>query len=988
MTIRDSSGGLHENIANIIIAEWLDAAGGKWSANGERTRTIQGSNERPDILITEGDRMPVIVESEYDDKPNPGVEDAKKRLGKTLVGETRAFTEVIALGISSDCRRDSNKQFRARLENNEAFLSVQLVSQVEDGEVKVWPNEPLPATPRDLIAYCEYSQVPQTVIEKQSEAIATRIQSAGESLLRSIGLTSDGEKTLDRIREATGAKRAQDDDDENVAPLFQDDSVHNRMAAQTACAIWLTAIDLQNDLARYSGAMKRLNLKSADTLRREAISGKLTARALLEQWKIIKSVNYLPVIEIAIDCLDAGELGNAAPDILTELSDLSDQMNALHAKHVYNFAGELWQRLVADREERAAHYTKPEIAETLATLSMEIFDGLGADEIGAINLMDAACGTGTLVGAGERALRRKYAAADGNDPELHRKRMENHIYAMDVNGIAGTLTAKRLTDMDVEREYSESKIAVITDPAGSLILMDPGVTGVSRVLGYQSATPDSEEGQGSSSAFHVMLGGIQWALMNPPYARPRGGRRQASLGLNSLRQKAKRAKYVMSHGQAGLATDFGNLCNIRLAPGGVYANVLPLTAAHAGTWKNWRTELEKDFENIVAIANASRNELQSMSADTGMSEMLVVATKRARRPSEWKPVTILCVNLNQSPTTMAEGYAMAREIAVIPTESYQGNIAHGIYTRMEQATGGQPWGAVGNSNNEMNEVIAALKEGKAYDPNTLESHDLALEMSTLGDMAETGPTHHLVGHPKGSEAIGAFEWTPLKELTNAPAQQAMWAADGKKQTSILANPTHGGIVRDKSLAQQVTKQRSEWHISRNLRWTSQAIAFAKTPKQAHGGRAWNALLDIQEEIGRCASLYYNSIFGAIARNAYGQSTQAGRATVQVRSMSDITLPSFDADTSQARLARDIANQCFDELSRLKLQPFAYCFRDENRHRIDDAVAEMLGLDPKDPAVQDMLAHYRLLFAREPNVNGRNKTILKALGEYETGLRGL
>ena len=42
----------------------------------------------------------------------------------------------------------------------------------------------------------------------------------------------------------------------------------------------------------------------------------------------------------------------------------------LQAKHVYNFAGELWQRLVIDREERASHYTKPEIAELLATLSV------------------------------------------------------------------------------------------------------------------------------------------------------------------------------------------------------------------------------------------------------------------------------------------------------------------------------------------------------------------------------------------------------------------------------------------------------------------------------------------------------------------------------------------------------------------------------------------------------------------------------------------
>ena len=71
---------------------------------------------------------------------------------------------------------------------------------------------------------------------------------------------------------------------------------------------------------------------------------------------------------------------------------------------MYNFAGELWQRLVTDREERAAHYTKPEVAELLATLAAQRFDDRSVDEIATLNLMDAASGTGTLIGAGERAF--------------------------------------------------------------------------------------------------------------------------------------------------------------------------------------------------------------------------------------------------------------------------------------------------------------------------------------------------------------------------------------------------------------------------------------------------------------------------------------------------------------------------------------------------------------------------------------------------------
>ena len=35
---------------------------------------------------------------------------------------------------------------------------------------------------------------------------------------------------------------------------------------------------------------------------------------------------------------------------------------------------------------------------------------------------------------------------------------------------------------------------------------------------------------------------------------------------------------------------------------------------------------------------------------------------------------------------------------------------------------------------------------------------------------------------------------------------------------------------------------------------------------------------------------------------------------------------------------DIADMHFDELSEMQLEPFAYCFQDANRHRIDNVVA--------------------------------------------------
>ena len=949
-------GGLHEHDANSVIAEWLNDTGREWQATAERTGTLIDSHERPDIIIRQGDRMPVIIECEYG---KPAVGDAKKRLGHTLAGETRPFTEIVAVGVKEDCKDSDRANLMQRLVNDEPIFTVQLVY---DGD-RVWPNRPMPASPTDLTAYCEYAQVPQAVLDRESGNIAQQIASAGHKLHNSIGMTQQRQHgTLKRLRAIVGCR--QDGD-----------------ATRTTCAIWLIAIDLQNDLATHSAALQNINLKTTQELKAKA-NGVLRLDDLLNAWQAIESVNYLPVMDLAVSSLQAGNLGNGLSDVLLLLEKLSADLNGLHAKHIYNFAGELWQRLVGDREERAEHYTKPEIAELLATLSALRFKHQSAEGIAGLNLIDAACGTGTLIGAGERALRRLYALKGGRDPELHRKRMEEHIIALDVNGIAGTLTAKRLTDMDVTQDYAKSKIAIVTHEAGSLSLLDPRITGITDYLGYGgvAVTPGLNEELG---LFHVGHGNIDWALMNPPYSRPRKGRKQATTGLKRLRPLAAKYGWKMSHGQAGLASDFGNICNMRLSPGGTFAHVLPLSAAHAESWKSWRAELEKDFQDIVAIANVAPSELQSMSADTGMSEMLVVATKRDYRPRRWSATQILCANLDAAPTTMAQGYAMAQEIAAIPGDSERGLLTHGQYSRMPQHEAGFPWWAVGNSNNELTAVSNALLTGDAYDPLLLSTHQLSITMTTLGDMAEKGPTHHTIGYAKGSEPMGAFEWTTLAEVESEPAQQAMWAADSSMQRTIIIEPTHGGTIVDEGLATKMVQQRSQWFLSRNIRWTSQAVAMARTTKPMHGGRAWNALQGLPKSVAQCITLYYNSIFGAIIRNAYGQSTQAGRAPIQIGAIPGLPCPNFEADTPAAVHARATSDRHFSRLSKKTLRPFAYCFTDKSRHAIDSVVAEMLGLNIKDESVQELLDYYRILFANEPNVNGRQKAILNAIGDYKS-----
>lgn len=413
---------LPEIEANSAIAQYLDECGKGWSANAERRQTLVNDNGRPDIVVREPGRRAVVLETEYG---RPAVGDARCRLGKRLRGETRELTEVIAVGIDEDSESDTRAEFLARLKRNEAVLSVQLVSTTG-----VWPDDPLASRPSDLIAYCEYVQVPQLEIDRQSASVAHEINSLGTSLMDAMRqMGSGGDDILAELGEIVGADSAED-------------------AAKIVCAIWLTTIDLHNDLAVYSPTLRSLGLETTHHIRTNSGMGVLRQQHLLETWDVIESVNYLPVIELAKASLLAVGDSGAVSEILRNLEELSGNLNALQAKHVYNFAGELWQRLVTDREERAEHYTKPEVAELLATLAVQRFNDRSVDEVASLDLMDAACGTGTLIGAGERALRRVNLLKGGNDASLHRKRMEDHIIALDVNGIAGTMTAKRLTDLE------------------------------------------------------------------------------------------------------------------------------------------------------------------------------------------------------------------------------------------------------------------------------------------------------------------------------------------------------------------------------------------------------------------------------------------------------------------------------------------------------------------------------------------------------------
>ena len=155
---------------------------------------------------------------------------------------------------------------------------------------------------------------------------------------------------------------------------------------------------------------------------------------------------------------------------------------------------------------------------------------------------------------------------------------------------------------------------------------------------------------------------LNHVLMNPPYSRTHGGQSAFDIaGLSDHDRAAcqKRWRELVKNepvnNQAGMAASFLALARQKLKPGGKIGFVLPLTNAFADAWSRTRQMIQEEFENIIAVTASDG----SLSADTGMQEMLLTAT-RAKKSRASSPIR--CVTLRSIPSRLGEAGEVARAI--------------------------------------------------------------------------------------------------------------------------------------------------------------------------------------------------------------------------------------------------------------------------------------------------------------------------------------
>ena len=627
-------GRLHEQTFNIALAPALRQRRQAWrdaedALIYERTGVLaDGAADRPDILVQTPDIYPVVLEVEYGD---PAFADARGRLGQVVIGSTDPIRSAIAIGAPAEIRQWSDRQLADWLadpyavELKYAILSANIRGdegevEVADAAVHYWPAYPNYVTGNleDLAVLCEYAAAPQQLVTDTAKAVAADINDYAIALQKALE-----PQTAKEIAESLG----------QTDPL---------QGLRMACCIWLTSLRLQNRLAETSANLKAKGLQTLAEMKAQyRVGSVITPEELRTEWRKILDENYGAIFHTALKALHPRLPAEVGTDVLTKLSALADRIAGLRLGNRVDFAGELFPELLSDREETAAHYTLPETAELLSQLAVARLnpaDWAAPEVVAALKIADLACGTGSLLRAAYRHIRSRHDAAGGSGEGLHQRMMEESIVGLDINALASHMTAAGLSAMEMETPYHDTNIAAVPVPGGktgSLELL--AAEQITDVVGQLARPATANQAEPVNIA--VMDGSRDLVIQNPPYSRSRGGRktfdiagisevdrRNSEKRLSSLRAQLRRDGVEIIDGQAGMGADFSALADRKLKPGGVFASVLPLTAAHAESWTGFRKTIEAEYQDITAIAFVS-HEGSMLSADTHMNEMLVIASK-------------------------------------------------------------------------------------------------------------------------------------------------------------------------------------------------------------------------------------------------------------------------------------------------------------------------------------------------------------------------
>ena len=920
-----------------------------------------------DNLITAPGRSPVAVEAEFI-PAHTAEDDATSRLGRTITGQPRPVEAAIALRYPADLKSAAN--LNAALREARLSWSVLYDERDNDGKRIRFPVSGwLEGDVEDLADLIRLVSVPQQEVNKAADSLQTGIERAA------VVLDALSDTQMHIIRQ--------------IADLLGMRNVPQ--TRRMACAIIANALVFHERIAGMHAGVKPLNLVCGPNIANPQSN-------TLATWDQILEINYFPIFAIARDLLQQLPSG-PAKQLLDELRDTAQEVDAAGIDNAHNLTGRIFQRLISDRKYLATFYTRPASAALLARLAvatLQDIDWSDPERIAKLRVGDFACGTGALLSAVYEQIAAKHERAGGNPAQLHAPMMEQVLYGCDVMPSAVHITGATLAGAQPNIGYRQSRLYTMPygrQDDGSVQIGSLELLKASNLLTlFNTSDPALQTGSaGEQTAAQVTVdipdGGFDLVIMNPPFTSntkhfdAEDGVLNAAFAAFDAKEDdqadmaallTKLAKGSTYHGHAGLGSAFVSIAHRKLKKGGVMAFVLLASMVNASSWQKVRKLFATEYEDIevLTIAESSDRAL-SFSNDTGMAECLVIARKRVKKvASSGTESRGKFTSVFERPRSLADAAAMSapraghKSIRKIEDGPYGGSALR-VGDELRGETLDSPavdsdagWGAARLADATVGQFAASLSVGKLWLPQN--PHPVELSIQPLGRVGDRGLDSQLFISPAHK---GPFAKSPASPTATYPV---LWKHDAKRETKLSCEPDSQFTVRkgmELRAADRWTSA-SRSHISRGFRFTSQPLAVATTEMRTAGGRAWPNVIFDEATYDYAFALWGNSTLGLVLYWWHSNRSQAGRGDMTVKTMHNLPILDFrELTDDQLKIAEDI----FNVFRELDLQPAYLADADSYRALLDYLLLrEVLCFDQ---SVYEGVRRLAAKWCAEPSVHG-------------------
>ena len=925
---------------------------------------IEAPGFRPDIIVRHPGGLPVSVETEY--TPARTVEDdARERLGKTLQKTGDSIEQALAVRIPKALASANQNDLEAEIEK--ATLEFCILSGDPESPRR-WPATGwLDGNVDDLAACIELAAHSENRIALGMQILEMGIHQAAGKLRDAC---ADAPDTLEAIAQE----------------LHQKDG---EQTSRMAMAILANALTFQSSIA---GAHR---IGTLDQLR--GLNGRPAKAEVLKLWRhILTDINYWPIFKIASDILRHIRNGTAQV-ILERLFEVAAELDSLGATSQHDLCGRMFQRLITDRKFLATFYTLPSSAALLAELAVSRLniDWSDRDAVAALRIGDFACGTGALLNASYEAVLSRYRRREGDDRLIHPAMMEHALVGADIMPAATHLTASVLSSKHPRVIFENTSIVTLPygeQPEGSdrpIAIGSLDLIEAERLLPLFVTRQRRVRGVGESDDSPVDLphGGFDLVIMNPPFTRPTNheatdvpvpsfagfATSDDEMRHMSRRLAKMRKPSMVGHGNAGLASNFIDLAHAKIkSAGGVLALVLPASFLQGKAWTAARRLLDEHYKDVVVVSIATTGTTDcAFSADTGMAEVLVVATRKSG--DEETDGTTLFVNLQRRPQTILEAATVARTIQRIPADPSVGTIAIGNQERAGCSIRStlSETGCAGLREAGVAQSATGLMRSELWLPRR---HDcISLHVARLSELGSRGLVDRDISGTETTRANlprGPFDIVNLQP-EDVPTWPALWSHTATRETRMIVLPDSAGEVRpdcEDHATETWQRTASRLHFNRDFQINSQPLAACVTPEPSIGGRAWPNFLCADRRWETPLVLWANTTLGLICFWWIGSRQQQGRAILTISKLPALTV--LDPRRLTA-MQLDRAGDIFEEFRHRELLPANEAWQDETRQALDRTVLiDLLGITPE---VLEPLALLRRQWCAEPSVHGGKKT---------------